>query len=124
MSLWRFPDAVRPATDFIDVLNVKAITDLVKQGSQNLTFKGKVVSFGVAKSGTYFFLNFSLRHQDALALAFHIENNPTEFTPEAIRNYVDKTVIVEGQVSMRTGNPQILVASLKQLTIVGDATAR
>ncbi len=90
---------------------------LLQKVGQAVTVKGEVVKFGSSRSGTFHYLNFSEDYAGSLTLAFKIADNPAEFKPDLLRQYVNKVVVVQGVVSEFQGKPQILMKSLGQIKL-------
>ncbi|PWU15133.1 MAG: hypothetical protein C5B50_15910 [Verrucomicrobia bacterium] len=104
-----------------DCLDAKDGLLLMQRVDKTVKAKGTIVTFATARSGTFHFLNFSKNYRSALTLAFQIDANPGEFRPETLREYVNKTVVVEGKVKEYLGGPEMLMRSLSQIKIVGSA---
>ncbi|MEI7729733.1 MAG: hypothetical protein WCO56_09170 [Verrucomicrobiota bacterium] len=113
------PRTVRAVEDgFLDPLNAKAM--LNHQG-QLVKVKGKIVKFGTSKSGTFYFLNFAENYRSALTLAFKQSDNPAEFRPETLKEYVNKTVIVEGKIIDYQGAPEIIITTLAGIKVQAES---
>ena len=95
----------------------------LQRTGQVVTIRGTLVQMATSRSQTFHYLNFSKDYRTALTLAFLVSDNPTEFRPELLRDYVNKTVIVEGVVAEHLGVPQILMKSLSQIKVVDHAPA-
>jgi eukaryotic-like serine/threonine-protein kinase len=106
------------AREFLDPL---AREDLLERAGHMVRVKGRVVRFGQARSGTWYYLWFAENYRASLRLSFHIADNPAEFRPEVLQAYVNKTIVVEGQMGVFNGNPDMNLKSVAQIKVLEDA---
>jgi hypothetical protein len=107
-----------PISDDATIFDARDGSALLHQTGKVVRVKGEILVFGTSRTATFHYLNFAENYQTALTLAFRIADNPSEFRPELLRGYLNKTVVVEGELSQHLGVPQILMKSLAQIKVM------
>jgi DNA/RNA endonuclease YhcR with UshA esterase domain len=106
-----------PAADFLDARDTG---QFLKLEGQPVKIKGRIVRFAAAASAPIYYLNFTDNFRSGLSLVFFQTRNPADFRPEVLRNYVNKTVVVEGLVTTYQGRPQIELKNLNDIKVVDE----
>ena len=103
----------------VPVLDPRDGAALLKREGRTVKVRGKIIKF--AALGPYYVLNFTENYRLGLTLFFRPADNPTEFSSEEIKKYVDKTVVVEGQVTNYQGRAEIIMKSLAEIKVQDEA---
>ena len=90
----------------IPVLDPLHADELLKHEGRIIKITGRVTRLSTAPSGRVHYLNFSDNFRSSLSLVCIPSSNPAEFRPELLRDFVNKTVMVEGRMESYQGLPK------------------
>jgi DNA/RNA endonuclease YhcR with UshA esterase domain len=99
------------------VIDARDLVRLKEMVGLQMEVGGTVQMFGENKKGTIYYLNFDSNYRDALALVFFISDNPSEYTPERLQDFVGKKVSVKGTVEEYQSTLQMRIRSLEQIRV-------
>ncbi len=91
--------------------------DLRTQIGKEVLVRGMPIRFGVNRTATIHYLNFTEDYKQSLSLVFFIEDDPEAFSEESLRKMLDNEVEVRGRVDEFRGDLQLRVRERSQITV-------